>query len=241
MTLSPQHRHRPAQRRRRSITNARNTVEERRFQSRVQHPKRNGASAPMYRPEGDAEESETTEEIVTLSPQHRRRPAQRRRRSITNARNTVEERRFQSRVQHPKRNGASAPMYRPEGDAEESETTEEIVTLSPQHRRRPAQRRRRSITNARNTVEERRFQSRVQHPKKRPGFSPCVPGFPGRARLQSCRMPKKTSVIPNRAESPVRACPERSRREPAVRRTTTNRVRDVSGALATLTTTWSHS
>ena len=35
---------------------------------------------------------------------------------------------------------------------------------------------------------------------------------PGRARLQSGRTPTKILVIPNRAERPVRACPERRRR-----------------------------
>ena len=132
-------------------------MEERRFSAASSAPKRNRASALMYRPEDHAEESETTEDIVTLSPQHRHRPAQRRRRSITNACNTVEERRFSAASSAQKRDRASAPVYRPEDHAEESETTEEIVTLSPQHRHRPAQRRRRSITNVCNTVEERRF------------------------------------------------------------------------------------
>jgi len=170
-SLSPQRRHRPAQRRRRSITNACNTVEERRFSA--------ASSAPRHGPIPEAKAT-----IVKSVPPHHEREKYRGRAAlqrrvqsapqhglIPEAKATIvksvpphhEREKYrgraalQRRVQHQKRDRASAPMYRPEDHAEESETTEEIVTLSPQRRHRPAQRRRRFITNACNTVEERRF------------------------------------------------------------------------------------
>jgi hypothetical protein len=59
------------------------------------------------------------------------------------------------------------------------------------------------------------LQRRVKHPQSNRASAP-VDVFA--ATAVSRRKKPKTLVIPNRAESPVRVCPERSRREPAIRR-----------------------